>query len=155
MSSKITLLNIEVSTYAQLFKPLVFIALMLSCILSQAEETYLQINGASIHSKSGYNGFNPGLGIERKVSDHWNIAGGWYYNSDYRGTAYAYGRYSYYHQGSWDLGIGVGAATGYNKWAVIPIVFPEFCYEWLCAIALPQLEPSGTTILAIHARVPL
>ena len=132
--------KIKVSTYKNLFQPATFIALIFLNNFSHAEETYLQINGASIHSKSGYNGFNPGLGIEQGVSENWNVAGGWYYNSDYRGSAYAYGRYSYYHQGGWDLGIGIGAVTGYSKWAVMPMVFPEFCYEWLCAIALPQIE---------------
>jgi hypothetical protein len=139
----------------QLIKQLAFIALLLPHIVAQAEQTYFQINGVSVHSKSGYNGFNPGLGLEREVSENWNIAGGWYYNSNYRGSAYAYGRYSYYRQSGWDLGISIGAATGYDSWAVMPIAFPEFCYEWLCAIAFPQVESTGASILAIHARIPL
>lgn len=139
----------------KLFKWAAFIVLLIPSIAAHAEQIYLQISGASVHSKSGYNGFNPGLGLERAVSENWNIAGGWYYNSNYRGSAYAYGRYSYYRQGGWDLGIGIGAATGYDKWTVMPIAFPEFCYEWLCAIALPQMESTGASILAIHARIPL
>ena len=146
---------IEASAYKILFKLLTFIALSLSSIVIQAEQTYLQINGASVHSKSGYNGFNPGLGIEREVSQNWNIAGGWYYNSNYRGTAYTYGRYAYYRQGGWDLGIGIGAVTGYNNRAVMPIAFPEFCYQFLCAIALPQVDSTGSSIIAIHLRLPL
>ena len=124
-------------------------------IHGQSEETYLQVNGASVHSKSGYNGFNPGLGIEQGVSENWNVAAGWYYNSDYRGSAYVYGRYSYYRSGNWDLGIGIGGATGYNKWAVIPIAFPEFCYSYFCLVALPQVDSTGAFILALHARIPL
>ena len=142
-------------TETKLLLTAVFGALLLHGIVSHAEETYLQVNGASIHSKSGYNGFNPGLGIEREVSENWNIAAGWYYNSDYRGSAYGYGRYSYYRQDGWDLGIAIGGATGYDKWAVMPIAFPEFCYEWLCAMALPQVESTGASIIAIHARIPL
>lgn len=141
--------------YKKLFMRVAFISLFIPTIVAHAEQTYLQVNGASIHSKSGYNGFNPGLGLEREVSENWNIAGGWYYNSNYRGSAYAYGRYSFYRQGGWDLGIGIGGATGYDKWAVMPIAFPEFCYEWLCAIALPQVESTGASILIIHARIPL
>lgn len=145
----------RLSKYARPLKQTIFIALFLPSIFAHAEQTYLQINGASLHSKSGYNGFNPGLGLERGVSENWNIAGGWYYNSNYKGSAYAYGRYSFYRQGSWDLGIGIGGATGYDKLAVMPIAFPEFCYEWLCAVALPQVESTGASILIIHARIPL
>lgn len=137
------------------FKQAVLITLFIFSSYGCAEETYLQINGASIHSKSGYNGFNPGLGIEREVSENWKIAGGWYYNSNYRGSTYLYGRYSFYRSGSWDLGIGVGEATGYDKWAVMPMAFPELCYAYLCAIALPQVDATGASILAIHARIPL
>lgn len=142
-------------TYRQLAKLMTLIAITLSSGIGHAEETYLQINGVSAHSKSGSNGFNPGLGIERAVSEHWNIAGGWYYNSDYRGSAYAYARYAYYRQDGWDLGIGIGGITGYTNWAVMPMVFPEFCYEWVCAIALPQLQSTGSSIVGIHLRIPL
>ena len=143
------------STYKKLIKSAVLLALILPSIDGYTEETYLQLNGLSAHSKPGNNGINPGLGIERAVSENWNIAGGWYYNSNYRGSAYAYGRYSYFRQDGWDLGIGIGGITGYNNWAVMPMAFPEFCYEWICAIALPQLQSSGSTILAIHLRIPL
>jgi len=142
-----------------IFRPLVkllaLIALIVLCNLGHTQETYLQINGVSVHSKPGSNGFNPGLGIEQEVSEHWNIAGGWYYNSEYRGSAYAYARYSYYRQNGWDLGIGVGGITGYTNWAVMPMAFPEFCYEWICAIALPQLQSTGSSIIGVHLRIPL
>jgi hypothetical protein len=143
------------STYKKLAKLAALVVLILPSIHGHAEETYLQLNGLSAHSKSGNNPINPGLGIERAVSENWNIAGGWYYNSNYRGSAYAYGRYSYFRQDGWDLGIGIGGVTGYNNWAVMPMVFPEFCYDWICAIALPQIQSSGSSILAIHLRVPL
>ena len=117
-------------------------------------ETYLQINGASIHDKPGYNQFNYGAGIEQTVSKNWNVAGGWYRNSEYRGSAYAYGRYSVY-RGSWDLGIGVGAVTGYQRMAVLPMAFPEVCYEYLCGLFLPQVEPSGASVIGLHLKLPV
>lgn len=136
-------------------KVFIFLTLIQTPFMVRAGETYLQVNGLSMHSTSGYNGFNPGLGLEKEISDNWNIAGGWYYNSNYRGSAYAYGRYAYFRHEKWDLGIGLGGATGYDKWAVLPMAFPEFCYAWVCAIALPKVEASGAYILAIHARIPL
>ncbi|MBU3621026.1 hypothetical protein [Polynucleobacter sp. CS-Odin-A6] len=92
----------------QWVKLIALLALTLFSSTGYTEETYLQINGLSVHSKPGNNGFNPGLGLERAISENWNIAGGWYYNSDYRGSAYAYARYSYYRKDGWDLGIGAG-----------------------------------------------
>lgn len=141
--------------YGRLLKLSIFIAFSLLGLLAHSEETYLQINGASLHSKSGYNGFNPGIGLEREISENWNVAAGWFYNSNYRGSAYLYGRYSFLRSGDWDLGVGIGGATGYNKWAVRPMAFPEVCYRYLCLIALPQIEGTNTSLLAVHARIPL
>jgi hypothetical protein len=118
-------------------------------------ETYLQINGASIHDKPGYNQFNYGGGIEQTVSENWSVAGGWYRNSEYRGSTYAYGRYAIYKKDSWDIGIGVGAITGYQRMRVLPMAFPEVCYSYVCAIALPQVEPNGASVLGFHLRLPI
>ena len=118
-------------------------------------ETYLQINGVSIHDRPGYNQFNYGGGIEQTVSENWNVAIGWYRNSEYRGSAYAYGRYSFYRKGSWDVGVGVGAVTGYQRMSVLPMAFPEVCYSYLCAVALPQVDSKGASVLGLHLRVPI
>lgn len=141
--------------FGGLLQFIIFIGFSIISLLAHSEATYLQINGASLHSKSGYNGFNPGIGLERQVSDNWNIAAGWFYNSNYRGSAYLYGRYSFLRSGDWDLGVGVGGATGYNKWTVMPMAFPEVCYQYFCLIALPQIEGRSASILAVHARIPL
>ena len=141
--------------YGNLLKLSIFIVFSLLGSLVHSEETYLQINGASLHSTSGYNGFNPGIGLEREVSENWNIAAGWFYNSNYRGSGYLYGRYSFLRSGDWDLGVGIGGATGYNKWTVMPMAFPEVYYRYLCLIALPQIEGTSASILAVHARIPL
>ena len=135
-------------------KIVIGIILCLFCNFVLAD-TYLQINGASLHSKPGYNQFNYGLGLEQTISDNWNVAGGWYRNSEYNGSAYAYGRYSFYRNGSWDLGVGVGVVTGYKVMPVLPMIFPEFCYSYLCAIALPQVEPAGASVLGLHLKIPI
>ena len=88
-------------------------------------ETYIQVNGISVHDQSGYNGFNWGAGLEQGITDRWTVAAGWYRNSEYRGSTYVYGRYAVYKKNSWDIGIGVGAVTGYQRAAVIPMAFPE------------------------------
>jgi hypothetical protein len=117
--------------------------------------TYMQINGLSLHDQSGYNGFNYGIGIERDVSQSWSIASGWYRNSEYRGSAYTYGRYSFYKQHHWNLGLSIGAVTGYQRAQVVPMAFPEVCYSWLCAVAFPKVEATGANVLGLRLRVPV
>jgi len=132
------------------------LAILLAALVNQAlAETYIQVNGVSVHDKSGFNGFNYGAGIEHTVADRWTVAGGWFRNSEYRGSAYAYGRYAVYKNGPWDIGIGAGLVTGYESYAVAPALFPEVCYSYFCAVALPQVKTSGASALAFHLRIPI
>ena len=108
-----------------------------------------------MHDQSGYNSFNYGAGVEQTLNQSWTLAGGWYYNSERRGSTYAYGRYSFYKKHDWDLGIGVGAVTGYQRGAVIPMAFPEVCYAWLCAVAFPKIEASGANVLGLRLKIPV
>ena len=135
-------------------KTLIFIVCALFVNVTVAE-TYVQINGASVHNRSGFNGFNYGAGIEQTIADRWTVAGGWYRNSEYRGSTYAYGRYAVYKDGPWDIGIGAGAVTGYNSYSVSPMAFPEVCYSYVCAIAIPQVNSTGASALAMHLRIPI
>ena len=117
-------------------------------------QTYLQLNGASVHNRPGYNGWNYGAGLEQGITDRWTVAAGWYYNSNYRGSVYGYGRYALYKNESWDIGLGAGLVTGYESYAVAPSLFPEVCYSYVCMIALPQVKPTGASALAFHLRLP-
>ena len=134
----------------------ILLFLSLSVMLSTIQaETYVQINGVSVHDRPGYNGINYGAGVEQTLDKNWNIAGGWYRNSERRGSGYAYGRYSVYKNSDWDFGIGVGAITGYRRADVIPMAFPEVCYAWLCAVAFPRVEATGANVLGLRARIPI
>lgn len=124
-------------------------------VLASHAQTYLQINGVSIHDQSGYNGFNWGAGLEQGISDRWSLAGGWYRNSEYRGSTYAYGRYAVYKQNSWDFGIVAGAVTGYQRATVVPMAFPEACYAWACAMFVPRVEPTGANVVGLRLRIPI
>ena len=125
------------------------------CSLPVTAETYVQVNGVSLHDRPGYNGLNYGAGIEQAVTRDWTLAGGWYRNSERRGSSYAYGRYTLYERDSWDIGIAVGAVTGYQRAAVIPMAFPEVCYAWLCAVAFPRVESTGANVIGLRARIPI
>jgi hypothetical protein len=135
-------------------KILAFVLTFLFFNLTQAE-TYIQINGASVHDRAGFNSFNYGTGIEQTITDRWSVAGGWYRNSEYRGSAYGYARYSLYKDSPWDIGVGAGLVTGYNSYNIAPMAFPEVCYSYLCAIAIPQVNANGASALALHLRVPI
>ena len=118
-------------------------------------ETYIQINGLSVHDRPGFNSVNYGAGIEQTVTDRWTIAGGWYRNSEYHGSTYGYARYAVYKNGPWDIGVGAGLVTGYSSYQVAPMAFPEVCYSYLCAIAIPQVNADGASALAFHLRLPI
>ena len=133
-----------------------FIAILLAIASNfSSAQTYVQINGVSVHNRTGFNGFNYGAGVEQTITDRWSIAGGWYRNSDYRGSAYGYARYSVYKEGSWDIGVAGGLVTGYEPYTVAPTLFPEICYSYLCAVALPQVRATGASALAVHLRLPI
>ena len=134
--------------------------LLLACFLflisvSSYSNTYFQINGVSMHDRSGYNGLNYGAGVEHALTQNWNVAGGWYYNSEYRGSIYAYGRYALYKRDSWDIGLAVGAVTGYHRATVLPMAFPEVCYAWACAMFAPQVESTGANVVGLRLRIPI
>jgi len=118
-------------------------------------ETYVQVNGVSVHDRAGFNELNYGTGIETSVSDRSSVAGGWYYNSERRGSTYVYGRYAVYKKDSWDIGIAVGAVTGYQRAAVVPMAFPEMCYAWACAMFAPQVESTGANVVGLRLRIPI
>lgn len=128
------------------------------CVITSSTihaQTYVQVNGASVHDRSGFNGFNYGAGIEQTIKKDWTVAGGWYRNSEYRGSAYGYARYSVYQKGPWNLGIGAGLVSGYSSYFVAPMAFPEVCYSYFCAVAIPQVNAGGANALALHLRVPI
>jgi hypothetical protein len=135
-------------------KALLALVLALNLSLTQAQ-TYVQINGASLHDQSGYNGFNYGAGLEQGITDRISVAGGWYLNSDYRDSAYAYGRYVVYKQDRWDIGVALGAVTGYQRATVVPLAFPEACYSWVCALFAPKVESTGANVIGFRLRIPV
>ena len=135
-------------------KILFLITLWVISVAIQAE-TYIQVNGVSVHDQPGYNGFNYGAGLEQGITDRWTVAAGWYYNSERRGSGYVYGRYALYKRDSWDIGVAVGAVTGYHRAAVIPMAFPEVCYAWACAMFAPQVESTGANVVGLRLRIPI
>jgi len=132
----------------------IFLFLLLLVVQTQAQ-TYVQVNGVSAHDQSGYNGRNWGAGLEQGISDSWTVSAGWYRNSEYSNSTYAYGRYAVYKKGSWDIGVAVGAVTGYQRATVLPMAFPEACYKWACALILPRVDSTSANAIGFRLRIPV
>jgi hypothetical protein len=134
-----------------------FVTITVACLSFSVAwgQTYVQVNGVSVHDRSGYNEFNYGLGVEQGITNRWSVSAGWYYNSERRGSTYAYGRYAVYKQDSWDIGIAMGAITGYQRAAVVPMAFPEVCYGWVCSLFAPRVEATGANVVAFRLRIPV
>ncbi len=92
--------------------------LVLAAILSSTgahADTWLSLGGVSIHSRPGFNGINPGVGIEHDLSDRSFVAGGVYKNSEFETSKYlGYGRRAPINRAV-SAGIIVGAVDGYAR----------------------------------------
>jgi len=131
------------------------VALIIFVAPALSAQTYVQVNGVSAHDRSGYNDFNWGAGLEQGITDRWTVAAGWYRNSEYSGSTYAYGRYAVYKKDSWDIGVAVGAVTGYQRATVVPMAFPEVCYGWACGLILPRVDSTGANAVGLRLRIPV
>jgi hypothetical protein len=133
----------------------IILAVLTILSLNCGAEDYLRLSGVSMHSTAGNNALNYGLGLEHEFDYRWSVAGGWYRNSEWHGSAYAYGRYAVYRDDIWNIGIGVGGVTGYKTFKVTPMALPDICYGVLCMLVAPKLEPSGSNVMAFSLRLPI
>ena len=116
---------------------------------------YLRLNGLSWHDTPGNNAINYGAGYEYTVDDRWSVMGGWYRNSEYHGSWYGAARYAFYKDGDWNLGVGIGAVTGYTSYKVVPVAIPDFCYKYYCFLAAPKVESTGSNVIGFSVRLPI
>lgn len=71
-----------------------------------------------------FNEFNPGVGLEYKLSDHIHLSAGTYRNSVYRQSVYAGVGFETGGNKQFGLGIELGGITGYNEMPVVPSAIP-------------------------------
>jgi hypothetical protein len=129
--------------------------LLLFASSTATAQSYLHLNGASKHNKSGYNEQNWGAGYEQSINSTWTAAVGVYNNSEYRHSTYAYARYTVYKNNQWDIGINSGIVTGYRKQSVLPVVLPEVCYSWVCSMIIPQVGGIEASAVTVRLRIPI
>ena len=135
------------------------IRLLLSAILVASTamvqaQTWIHVSGTSIHTRSGFNERNVGGGVEWQVQPRWSAAIGMYYNSEYRTSTYALGKYHWWRRENLVLNLNVGAATGYQIAPVVPVILPEVCWRWACTMIIPAFAESGASAAAFYLRIP-
>ena len=93
----------------------------------------------------GYNEHNFGLGLEREFSS--SLAGefGFYRNSYYRETAYAWAIYTPWRAGDWSVGTDFGLVTGYGH----PVA------PWLTGLVTRDWSRFGVSVLFARDGVAL
>jgi hypothetical protein len=132
------------------------ISLILAVIaLPAASETWVHVYGVSWHSTPGYRENNTGVGIEHRVSDRWSGMIGTFQNSLDRQSVMVAAKYHWIDRGAWSVRWMLGGATGYRNYAVAPVVLPEVCYRWVCALAVPAVGSETSTAAALYLRIPL
>ena len=117
-------------------------------------QTWLHVGGLSWHDQPGFNNSNPGIGLERLVTNKWSVALGTYQNSDYQTSLYATGKYHWWYQNGLAINLNLGVATGYTAYPLVPMLVPEFCWHWVCGMVMPAVNPNGASALAAYLRLP-
>lgn len=131
----------------------------LSPISGHAED-YLSLGGISYHfdRHEDRNEFNYGLGYEHDLTDRWALLGGVYKNSFNRASFYALADYALW-KPTERLRVSVlaGAATGYRRAPVIPVLFPAI--EWradpisLKLFVVPPIKPHIDGAMALQLSI--
>ena len=82
----------------------IILAVLTIFSLNCSAENYIRLTGVSMHNTAGNNALNYGIGLEHELNNRWSVAGGWYRNSEWHGSAYSYGRYAVYRDDIWNIG---------------------------------------------------
>jgi hypothetical protein len=125
-----------------------------------AENTWLQINGASYHLDRGrhFNERNYGLGLMYRIAPDKAVAVGQYENSIGRKSHYAYFDYEPLKLGPVRAGVLAGVVDGYyfNKGGPIPMASPTASIEGkhfgVSVFYIPPM-PQISSVFAVQARV--
>jgi hypothetical protein len=106
--------TMAVSVGRALLRRLAFLALIAAAFPCAAEDWVLHLGGVSHHFRSdgSHEDFNPGLGLEYRLSAEWGVLGGAYLNSDSRVSEYAYLRWQPLAIGPVRLG-GIGGVVNH------------------------------------------
>jgi len=133
-----------------------YILAFLLLIISFACEaqTSIQLNGISIHQKSGYNGINLGLGIEQKITPNISGAIGFYENSIDNKSVYLLVKYEIFQYNDFKVNFQLGGVTGYKN-NFVPVFLPEICKNIICGTIVPPINDVVVGAAAIYLKIPI
>lgn len=118
-------------------------------------ESWLHVSGLSWHDRPGYQEINTGIGFESSWNQSWNWAVGTFQNSIDRQSVYALAKYRWWVKDDLAVNLNLGGVTGYRRYAVAPVILPEACVGWLCAMFIPRIGDETTAAAAVYLRIPL
>lgn len=130
-------------------------ALLLTLPWPVSAQTWVHVYGRSWHDQPGYRGINTGVGVEQQFAPQWSWAVGTFQNSEDRQSVVGMAKYQWYQSTSVAVNLQLGGVTGYRRYAVAPVVLPEACVGWLCAMFVPKIGDETTAAVAVYLRIPL
>ena len=130
-------------------------ALLLSLAWPVSAQTWLHVYGRSWHDGSGYREANGGIGIEQQFAPRWTWAVGAFQNSIDRRSVAGMAKYQWYQSTLVVVNLQLGGVTGYRRYDVAPVILPEACVGWLCAMFVPKIGDETTAAVAVYLRIPL
>lgn len=89
--------------------------------MSICSTTALILHLVSIHGSPGFNNVNPGVGVECGINTHLSAGIGVYQNSQSRPSFYVGTEVKTEVYRGFEVGVLVGAATGYLRAPIVPI----------------------------------
>ena len=106
--------------------------LFLLLLNTACAETWVSLGGVTQHfcTTCGYNGFNPGLGVQQDFySDDLRLIGGVYYNSYYKASFYGGAAYQPLQYGPVKIGFVAGLVSNYPNLKVPAMALPVVSIE--------------------------
>lgn len=131
-----------------------FLLIALS-VPAHSSDTWVHVYGVSWHDRPGYRETNTGLGVERQLSPKWSAMAGTFQNSLDRQSVIVAAKYHWIRQGAWSVNWHLGGVTGYPNYTVAPMLLPEVCWHWICAMAVPAVGSDTLAAAAFYLRIPL
>ena len=119
-----------------------------------AQDRWLHVSGVSWHDQPGFQQQNWGAGWETRTGNNWSVAVGAYRNSLDRTSVYGLAKYHWIKGDRWQVNINAGLVTGYRAMPVVPVVLPELCVTWVCALVIPRVGQNQATAAAVYLRIP-
>lgn len=124
---------------------------------------WINTGAVSWHAEPGFNGTNPGLGIDARWSDTWGLSAGVLRNSQSRWSRYLVAGYTPWHPtlpliGQTHVGVAAGTVDGYRlrDGKPIPLLAPLMERRWkhvgISAMYVPEVKNTSSQALVVFIK---